>query len=243
MNYAKVAVIIPTYNERQNILWLIEQLMAVMPGAKIVIVDDNSPDQTALVIKSKYGKSKTVFLLVGIKKQGRGAAVLRGFNFAYHQLSSQIMVEMDADHSHQPQLLPQMISLVNQQTVVSASRYLPGSSITGWSKLRVVFSHLANWAVKIFLSSPLTDSTNGFRAYPRSAIQVLITTRLLTANYVMLAETTALLTGRGFEYREVVSHFPNRRVGQSNTNLRLAFQSLADLSKIWFRYRLEKSNT
>lgn len=236
MRYSHVAIIIPTYNEAENIVLLISEILQVVPGAQIIIVDDNSPDGTARLVKETFSSKSNVNLVRGFGKQGRGAAVLRGFSFAKEKLLSKICIEMDADHSHEPKLLPELIKKVTPTTVVSASRYLPGASITSWSKLRSIFSWLSNNLIHLFLRSPLNDNTNGYRAYPVAAVNALLSTTFLTNNYLVLAESTALLTNKGFKYVEVPSHFPNRVRGTSNTTPMLAIRSLSDLLKIWWRY-------
>ncbi|PIR61030.1 MAG: hypothetical protein COU68_01595 [Candidatus Pacebacteria bacterium CG10_big_fil_rev_8_21_14_0_10_45_6] len=235
MNYNQVAIIIPTYNERTNIVSLVREILQVIPGTQVVVVDDNSPDGTAKIISESFAKNKSVCLVKRTKKQGRGAAVLAGFHYANKQLASKIYIEMDADHSHEPQLLPALISRVNATTVVCASRYLPGASISNWSKLRSIFSWLSNSIIRLLLHSSLTDNTNGYRAYPIAAVRVLLTTKLSTKNYLVLAETTKLLTKHGFKYEEVPSHFSNRVSGKSNTTLSLLLRSISDLVKIWLQ--------
>lgn len=240
MNYKHVAIIIPTFNERNNILSLINLLLKEVPGANIIVVDDNSPDGSALAIEKNFSKIKQVHLLKGAKKMGRGNAVFRGFFYAYENFSSQVYVEMDADHSHEPQLIPQLVNLVTAKTVVCASRYVKDSRISGWSRSRIIFSGLANFIIKIILSSPLQDSTNGFRAYPKKAIEVFRKHQLFTNNYLVLSETVALLNHHHFNFLEIASHFPNRTVGKSNTTPFLALQSLVDLLVIWWHYKLWK---
>jgi len=236
MNYFRVAVIIPTFNEAENIVSLIREILKVVPGAQIVIVDDNSPDGTAKIVEGNFSHEKNVNLVLGTGKQGRGAAVLKGFLFANEKLLSKICIEMDADHSHEPQLLPRLIEKVTPTTIVCASRYLSGSSITSWSKFRSIFSYLSNATIRLILESPLSDNTNGFRAYPAAAVNALLQNKLITKNYLVLAETTAILTKNGFQYLEIPSHFPNRTRGESNTNLKLIIQSIKDLVRIWWKY-------
>ena len=237
MNYEQVAIIIPTYNESENILLLIKSLSSVVPGASLFVVDDNSPDGTARTVERRYGSSKHIQVMRGAAKQGRGAAVIRGFRLAYKSSTYRIFIEMDADHSHQPELLPKLLEQVTKKTVVCASRYLPGGGIVGWSGLRSLFSRVSNVMIRLVLSSKLSDNTNGFRAYPRAAIKKLLEQPLVTANYLVLSETTLLLTSQGFYYREVPSYFPNRLVGRSNTTPKLAVQSCLDLCRLWLHYR------
>ncbi|PIR62424.1 MAG: hypothetical protein COU65_03650 [Candidatus Pacebacteria bacterium CG10_big_fil_rev_8_21_14_0_10_42_12] len=236
MKYSHVAIIIPTFNEAENISSLVKEILQVVPGAQVVIVDDNSPDGTAKIVEENFAKENNVSLVRGTGKQGRGAAALRGFRFAHEKLLSKVFIEMDADHSHEPELLPAMISKITPTTVVCASRYLSGSSITSWSKFRTIFSYLSNSSIRLILESPLSDNTNGYRAYPVAAIEALLETKLVTKNYLVLAETTALLTKKGFKYLEIPSHFPNRTAGVSNTNFKLIIQSIKDLTNIWWKY-------
>ena len=126
MRYSHAAIIIPTYNERENILSLLAELKKVLPGALLIIADDNSPDGSVRAIKKKFAHDACVLVSKCSSKSGRGLAVLRGFSEAYKKNSISTFVEMDADYSHDPSLLPKLIKLTNENTVVCASRYVQG---------------------------------------------------------------------------------------------------------------------
>lgn len=236
MKYSDVAILIPTFNEAGNIVSLVKKILKILPDAKIIVADDDSPDGTSEIVEKSFSQKQNVFLISDSRKQGRGKAVLRGFLFAREKFSSQVYIEMDADHSHEPELLPALVSKVTPETIVCASRYLPESRITNWSRFRIIFSFFSNAAIRFILKSPLADSTNGFRAYPIAAVNILLKTELLTKNYLALAESVKLLTKNGFNYLEIPSHFPNRTIGKSNTNFKLIIQSLKDLLNIWWKY-------
>ena len=213
-----VAIIVPTFNERDNIARLIKSIrMNANPHDKIIVVDDNSPDGTGKVVEGLAKKQKNIYLVLRQNKSGRGSAVLDGFKFA-QKFKPSFYIEMDADFSHKPEDIPRLLKAVEEADVVIGSRYLKGARIINWSIKRKVFSKLANIYAKIILKVPIADYTNGFRIYKKEAVNFLLSQKLVSFGYILLSETAYKLKEAGFTFREIPIVFVNRKRGASNLN-------------------------
>jgi len=228
----KTTIIIPTYNEKENIQKLIPVIFSVVPQCTIIVVDDNSPDGTAhqvLKLKSKYPQ---LHLIKREKKAGRGSAVIEGFKYAHKNMRPQVYIEMDADFSHNPKELPQLINFSKPKNIVLASRYVKGGKIVNWPISRRINSWLANLLIRFVLKLPLKDNTNGFRCYPKEAIQLLLNHDFISKGHILLGESAYLLYKNGFGFVEIPSNFKNRKLGKSNATLDEFFNSLLLLFQI-----------
>lgn len=213
-----LAIVIPTFNEAENITKLIRSIRKnIGPHDKIIVVDDNSPDGTGKVVGGLAKKQKNIYLLLRQNKSGRGSAVLAGFKFA-QKFKPSFYIEMDADFSHKPEDIPRLLKAADQADVVIGSRYLRGSRIINWSIKRKVFSKLANIYAKIILKVPIADYTNGFRIYKKEAVDFLLSQKLVSSGYILLSETAYMLKESGFTFREIPIVFVNRKRGASNLN-------------------------
>lgn len=211
-----VLVIIPSYNERENIAALIERVTAVSPDIDVLVVDDDSPDGTSAIVREIEVKSSgRVFLLSRKGKGGRGSAVLAGFRFALER-SYQTVFEMDADFSHLPEEIPRFLKAIASYDMVVGSRYLPGSEIHHWGWKRTFFSRWANRYARMVLRISLSDYTNGYRCYRRSAIEAVDQRKIDATGYVVLSEVAYQLFRKGCSIGEVPTVFVNRRRGISN---------------------------
>lgn len=236
MQGSRTAIIIPTYNEKANISFLIKAIFKILPQVLMVVVDDNSPDGTAKSVEKLQSKYKNLELIEGKNKAGRGQAVLKGFEFVWRQTKRAVFVEMDADFSHQPQELPALIRAVGSKTVALASRYVRGGQVLNWPLRRKIFSFLANKIIGWLLSLPLKDNTNGFRAYPRQAITLVLKKSLVCKSYLLLSEVALVLHQKQFILKELPSVFPNRKSGQSNTNAQEIINNMLELFKLKLTY-------
>lgn len=212
----KLLIIIPTFNERENILPLIDRLLTLHANATVLVVDDGSPDGTGALVReaeSKYGGR--LQLLERDGKGGRGSAVLEGFRYALRE-GYDLIMEMDADFSHDPGEVGRFLEKMNTYDLVIGSRYLPGSQIHDWGWKRTFFSAWANRYARLILGIPLSDYTNGFRCYTRRAIAALDMDRIDAKGYVVLSEVAYQLHRKGIGIGEVPITFVNRRRGISN---------------------------
>lgn len=228
---AKVAVVIPTFNEKENISNLIAVIFPLLKDVAIIIVDDHSPDGTSLAVEKIIPKYPNLHLITRQGKGGRGSAVLAGFQLAC-DLNCQIFVEMDADFSHDPQELPGLINLIESDKVILASRYLAQSKIYNWPQKRILSSKLANFLIRIVLNLPTRDNTNGYRCYPRAAVDLLLKFHFISSGYILLSESERYLYKRGFKLVETPSVFRNRKLGKSKATFKEFFYSLYLLLRI-----------
>lgn len=213
---SKILVVIPTYNERDNVGALCDELLALPERLDVLVVDDNSPDGTAAEAEEvgrRYPGRLHVLRRGG--KGGRGGAVLDGFAWGLGG-RYEYFFEMDADYSHRPGEIPRFLEAARGADVVVGSRYLPASRIVNWPRARRFFSSLANRYARFFLRIPIADYTNGFRCYRRAALEALDADAIDASGYVVLSEVAYQLYRRGFRFAEVPTEFVNRRRGESN---------------------------
>lgn len=229
---AMVAIIIPSYNEKQNIQPLVEKILTTSPKAHIIIVDDNSPDNTKAEIKRLQSKFSRLHIVLRKRKGGRGSAVLAGFHYAQKTIKPLYYIEMDADLSHNISELPKMISLSKPKNVVLASRYLKKSKLVNVTSGRKVMSKVSNALIRIILQTKLHDNTNGYRCYQEDAIEILMKHNFISSGYIVLSESAFILGKKGFSFVEYPSRFVNRRFGKSNASMKEFFSSLLMLQKI-----------
>lgn len=215
---ANTIIIIPCYNEAENIISLIETIFSTVPDAHILVVDDSS-DATSSLIREKQKGEPRLFLIQRAGKGGRGSAVLEGFGFALDH-GYQRIVEMDADFSHDPQELPTLLAASRGNTVVIGSRYLPESRIINWPLSRRIFSRCANFYANVVLRIGLHDYTNGYRVYDRSSLILLERSKIGEQGYIVLSEIAYQLFRKGVSFLEIPSRFVNRKRGTSNFSFR-----------------------
>lgn len=228
----KVAIIIPTFNERENIALTLSKIYNALPQANVVVVDDSSPDETAKVVQEQKKKYPRISLLVRKKIKGRGSAVIVGFAYALKNLDPEVFVEMDADLSHDPRELLGLIDALRRNTIVIASRYLSKSRIIGWTLKRRIMSRISNRLIRLILVMPIHDNTNGFRAYSIDAIKLLVRKKFISEGYIVLSESAYYLMKKGFVFKELPTTFRNRTKGKSNTNLTQFIDALMTIIKI-----------
>lgn len=216
MHAPRTLVVIPTYNERENIGSLISRILSLYPQVDVLVVDDASKDGTAnQVTQLQATHGDRIQLLSRIGKNGRGSAVLEGFAKAL-QGPYELICEMDADFSHRPEEIALFFPMMQQYDCVIGSRYVPGSEIREWGWKRTLFSHWANAFARAVLRIPMHDYTNGFRCYTREAVAAIDMARIDAKGYVVLSEVSYQLHRKKFRIGEVPTLFVNRRRGASN---------------------------
>ncbi len=231
-----VLVIIPSYNERENIAALIERLLAVSAAIDVLVVDDDSPDGTSAIVRECTARSDgRLTLITRTGKGGRGSAVLAGFRHALEH-GYQVVFEMDADFSHKPEEIPRFLEAVRRYDMVVGSRYLPGSEIHHWGWKRTFFSRWANRYAKCVLRIPISDYTNGFRCYRREAVEAIEPDKIDAKGYVVLSEVAYQLFRKGFSLGEVPTVFVNRRRGISNLSFHEIKEAFLSVLRIRWRY-------
>ena len=205
-----ITVVIPTYNERENIKKLLPGIFRTLKNAEVIVVDDNSQDGTADAIRAM--KLGSVRLISRPGKMGIGSAYKTGFRAA----RGDIIFEMDADLSHSPAFMPKMLRAINEGAdIVVGSRYMPGGSIVGWGFYRKTVSKAANVLSHMLLGLGVNDVTSGFRAYRRTALESINMDEIESDGYSFQLEILCKLYRKGFKVKEVPIKFEDRKVGQS----------------------------
>jgi dolichol-phosphate mannosyltransferase len=215
----RVLVVLPTFNEALNLPLLIPEILAAVADADVLVVDDGSPDGTAAIADGLAGRSDgRVSVLRRTHKSGRGSAVLAGFEHGLADSRYTHFCEMDADLSHQPDEIADMLACaIAGADLVIGSRYMAGApQIEGWSTPRRIWSRASNELIKAVLRLPMTDFTNGLRVYSRRAVEHLAVENLRETGFVALSEWAFFLHREGMPIAENPSRFVNRRLGKSN---------------------------
>ena len=225
-------IVIPTYNEKENIFRLTNKILKILPKSAIYVIDDSKN----LNLKKNF-KDKRIKYFLRKNKKGRGSAVLFGFKKSLKNKSNQIFIEMDADFSHNPDELKKKIKyfLVNKLDLLISSRYLKKSKIKNWNVSRLIFSKLSNILAKILLNVGVSDYTNGFRIYSRKSIE-LITKKCgnIGDGFIVLSEILLIIKLKKYKIDELPTIFINRKRGETSVNLTLIVQSLIGLFKLYF---------
>ncbi len=216
----RVVVVIPTFNERENVGILIEGIEDVFSkggiNGNILIVDDNSPDGTAEVVEELSEEYGNIELLRRKRKLGLGSAYRDGFRFAIGDMNADVVFEMDADLSHDPVSIPDFLKeLEGDCDAVVGSRHVPGGEIQGWSMYRHLVSGTANTITKITLGIGVSDVTTGFRAYKAETLQTIDYESLSSEGYGFQIETLFRCSRHGLMVGEVPIVFADRRSGSS----------------------------
>lgn len=219
MSAAKTLIIIPTFNEEENIARLLQRILELHPEIHLLVVDDSPGMDTANAVTAvQNAHPQNVFLNHREHGKGRGSAVLDGFRFALERDYERIF-EMDADFSHRPEEIAEFLATSAHCDCVIGSRYLPNSEIRDWGWKRTLFSHWANKYARLILKIPISDYTNGYRCYTREAVTSLDLENIDAKGYVVLSEVAYQLFKKGRTFGEVTTLFVNRKRGASNLSI------------------------
>ena len=233
----KIVVLIPTYNERENISPIVSRLRAAVPEADVLILDDNSPDGTGVVADGLAAADGQVRVLHRKNKEGLGAAYLAGFAWALER-GYDVLVEMDADGSHQPEQLPSLLMALADADVVLGSRWAPGGSVVNWPIHRKALSVGGNVFVRVLLGMPIGDATGGFRAYRASALRTLDLQEVASQGYCFQVDLAWRAIRAGLSVVEVPITFVERTIGDSKMSQGIVNESLRSITAWGARYRL-----
>ena len=218
-------VVIPTYNERENLVPLVTQLLALPDAVDVLIVDDNSPDGTGRLADTLVETHPSrVHVLHRSGKLGLGSAYVAGFTFALRHGYDRI-VEMDADFSHQPEDLPRLLAAAEAADVVIGSRNVPGGRVVNWSPLRYAISRGGSAFARVMLQLPIHDCTSGFKVFRRHVLEQLDLTALRANGYAFQVEVNYACARSGQRITEVPIVFPDRRRGASKMSWRIVAEA------------------
>ncbi len=209
-----VLVVVPTYNERENIGPILERLLKALPDVNALVVDDGSPDGTGDVADELAKADERIQVMHRTEKAGLGAAYVAGFRWGLSRDYATI-VEMDADGSHAPEDLPRVLAALEDADLSIGSRYVPGGSTVNWPLQRKALSWVANFYAKVALGMKINDITAGFRAYRRTVLEKLALDEIASRGYCFQIDLAFRTKLAGFEVVEVPITFTEREVGQS----------------------------
>lgn len=235
----QITIVIPTYNEAENLPNLVSALLSQpVPGLKILVVDDNSPDGTGqLANQLAQQHPSQVSVLHRPGKQGLGRAYLHGFQVALKN-GAQAIGEMDADFSHPPEKIVEFAAAIQEHDIVLGSRYIPGGSLdTQWPLWRRGLSAFGNFYARTVLSLPVRDVTGGYRLYRRETLQTMPLHRVRSNGYVFQVEMTYLAHLCGFTFHEIPIYFAERQQGRSKMTLRIQLEAALRVWQVRFAYR------
>ena len=210
----RVAVIMPTYQERQNLEAIAGRLRAAVPHADLLVVDDNSPDGTGDLADKLAETDTHIQVLHRTVKAGLGPAYTAGFRWALDR-GYDAVVEMDADGSHQPEQLPQLLAALDGADAVIGSRWIPGGRLLNWPKSREILSRGANVYTRLMLGLGVRDATAGFRAYRASTLRTISLDQVESAGYCFQIDLTNRVAEAGLKITEVPITFVEREHGSS----------------------------
>ncbi|HHJ07014.1 MAG TPA: polyprenol monophosphomannose synthase [Anaerolineae bacterium] len=221
----KISIIVPTYNESENIVELTEMLLALPLDARIIIVDDNSPDGTGQLADELRAKHKRVHVIHRRGKLGLGTAYVAGFKKALRN-GSDLIVTMDADFSHHPKYIPAMVDLAADYHVTIGSRYVPGGGVENWEWYRKVLSWGANEFARAALGLKAHDCTAGFRCYRQDVLQSIDLDAIFSNGYSFLLEMAYKCQQLDCTFGETPIIFANRARGQSKISQTEIFKAM-----------------
>jgi dolichol-phosphate mannosyltransferase len=221
----RALVVIPTYNEAESVVEVLDRVLAADPRADALVVDDGSPDGTAKLVLDRGDSQPRVHLMERSGKQGLGAAYRAGFGWGLER-GYDALVEMDADLSHPPDRLPALLDGLAGADLVIGSRYVPGGRTVNWSRLRESISRGGNAYVRLALGMPVHDCTAGYRAYRREVLEALGVDTVRSNGYCFQVEMVHKTWQEGFVVTEVPITFTERASGVSKMSKQIVAEAL-----------------
>ncbi len=225
MNDERTLIVVPTYNERENVARLIGELLAVAPDADVCLLDDASPDGTAECAEELYGSDPRFSVLRRTGARGYGRSLVDGYRRALDGGYARL-VQLDADFSHDPRRIPALVEASGRADVVIGSRYCEGGGVENWPLRRRLLSRFANAYVARITGLRVRDTTSGFRCYTRRALRSLLDGRIAGEGYAFLVEATYRARRAGLRISEVPIIFTDRREGQSKMSRKVILESI-----------------
>jgi dolichol-phosphate mannosyltransferase len=222
---SRIVVVIPTYNEIENLPLLAPKVLAQDPRIELLIVDDASPDGTGKLADDLARGSPRVHVLHRAEKQGLGPAYRAGLSHAL-DLGADVIVQMDADFSHPPETLPQLLAEIERHDVVLGSRYLNGITVVNWPIQRILISWFGNWYARMVTRLPISDTTGGFRCIRRELLERTGFEKIRSNGYAFQIELNYRFMKQGARVKEIQFFFLDRTRGVSKLTKRIALEAL-----------------
>lgn len=225
----KMIIVVPTYNERQNVSALISSLLESGPDVEILVVDDNSPDGTADEVKHVAASNPRVDLIRRPAKMGLGSAYITGFKAALGK-GADYIAQMDADFSHDPGYIPEFRKALEDHDLVLGSRYVKGVNVVNWPIERLLLSYFANVYTRIVTGLPIHDATSGFKCFRREVLENIRLDEIISDGYCFQIETTFRAWRAGFRISEIPIVFVDRHSGTSKMSKKIIYEAIW---KVW----------
>jgi len=220
----KALLIIPTYNERENISRIISIVLEKQAELEVLIVDDNSPDGTAQIVKDMMASESRIHILERPGKMGLGSAYVQGFKYALDK-GYDFILEMDADFSHNPDDVPRLIAAAQSKDLVIGSRYCNGVNIVNWPIKRLLISYFASKYVRAITGMPVKDPTGGFKCFRRKVLESINLDKILSDGYAFQIEMNFRAWVKGFRMHEIPIVFTERLNGVSKMNRHIVWEA------------------
>jgi len=227
----RVVMVVPTYNERDNLEWIVGRVRASVPAVDVLVVDDGSPDGTGDLADELAAADPQVSVVHRSEKAGLGAAYLHGFRVALER-GYDVVGEMDADGSHQPEQLPRLLAALEHADLVIGSRWVPGGSVVNWPLSRKVLSVGGNLYARVLLGIPLRDVTAGYRLFRRTTLEAIDLGSVESAGYIFQTDLAFRTVRAGLTVVEVPIEFVERVRGESKMSRDVATESLRRIT-VW----------
>ncbi len=229
----KSLVIVPTYNEADNIRQLVPRVLEQDSGVEMLVVDDNSTDGTGTIVDEMRETEPRLHILHRPRKMGLGTAYVDGFRYALER-DYDAVFEMDADFSHDPDAIPAFLEAIQEADLVIGSRYLNGVTVVNWPLSRLILSYGANVYTRIVTWMPVKDATGGFKCFRRSTLEQLDLNGVKTDGYGFQIELNFKVWKKGMRIREIPILFVDRRVGVSKMNKKIVWEAMWLVWKLRF---------
>ncbi len=230
----RTLVIIPTYNELENIERLVREVLTHLPDTEILIIDDNSPDGTGKIADNLACLNNSIHVMHRPKKMGMGNAYNQGFRYAIEH-GYDVVFEMDADFSHKPSDLPRLLEKLNNNGLVIGSRYVEGGGTVNWGVSRKFISRFGNFYARLILGMNTRDITAGFRCYKVEALKKIDLAQVKSDGYGFQIEMAYMVKKAGYGIKEVPIIFEDRRAGHSKMSKDIVIEAFARVLGIRFK--------
>ncbi len=239
----KILVCIPTYNEKDNIRNIIDMVLKQGDDIEVLIIDDNSPDGTGDIVAEIKEQIPRVHLLRRPGKLGLGTAYIDGFKYGLSLPDIGFLMEMDADFSHDPNVIPRFREAIGDADLVIGSRYINGISIINWPMTRLLLSYFASFYVRIITGLPILDPTGGFKCFRREALEALDLDKIKSNGYCFQIEMSFFIWRAGFRIKEINIIFVDRQEGSSKMSRKIVYEAVTGVWRLFFMKLLGTDKT
>lgn len=227
----KTLIIIPTYNELDNLPKLLSEVLSRNEDINVLVVDDNSPDGTAAYVEKEMQLNNRLHLIKRASKQGLGTAYIAGFKYAL-QNHFDFIFEMDADFSHDPKEIPKFLNEINNYDLIIGSRYITGVNVINWPMRRLLLSWFANLYTRFITGMPIHDATGGFKCFKRKVLESIDLDKVRSNGYAFQIEMNFKAWKKGFKIKEIPIIFVDRMKGKSKMSKKIVREAVTMVWKL-----------